>query len=469
MQMTWEKLLSSRRVRDLQRGAASFRSEGDLRSEFDRDYDRTVFSAPIRRLHDKAQVFPLDSHDAVRTRLTHSLEVSTLARGLARNVGLWLRESGVLTRDWQVDALESIAATCGLVHDLGNPPFGHAGELAIQEWFARRMEADPSIAAELRSTAGGDQLVEDFRQFEGNAQTIRIISRLQFIADFSGLNYTSATLSAALKYLAPSNGLIKNRHAWRKPGYFASESELVHQIREETGTGDARNPMAFLVEACDDTVYATVDLEDGVKKKVVSWEEVEAQIRVTGGSLAVAAIDRARDYIERADPPLGPHLTGEAMAQMFRTFAIGAIEPAIRQSFKDNYDQIMKGHFEDELLRTSEAWQITEACKNFSREHVYSSPDILRLELMGRRVIHDLLDYFWEGSGAYSGERVRPRRFSEKLYSLTSPYYRRVFERDVAEGRFPRLYSRLQLSTDYVCGMTDSFACSLHRKLTTGG
>ncbi len=134
MVMKWETLLSIKRVRELITGQSSAKT-GDHRTQFDRDYDRAVFSSPVRRLHDKTQVFPLDPNDSVRTRLTHSLEVSTVARDVAGAIGRWLLEEGEISEEAQIDSIKTIAATCGLIHDLGNPPFGHAGEVAIQEWF----------------------------------------------------------------------------------------------------------------------------------------------------------------------------------------------------------------------------------------------------------------------------------------------------------------------------------------------
>jgi dGTPase len=241
--MNWTNLLNANRRRQTT-------SLGDHRIEFERDFDRSVFSTPVKRLQDKAQVFPLEPHDAVRTRLTHSLEVSSVARGLATRTAKWLLDEGEISVGMD-RAIEAIAATCGLIHDLGNPPFGHAGEDAIRSWF-KREERQQFLRESLKS----EQQIQDFLKFEGNAQSLRLVATLQVLADYSGLNLTFGTLSALAKYVASSdraNPDATNR-AWRKPGFFSSESHIVQQIREATGTGDARNPICYLVEAADDIV-----------------------------------------------------------------------------------------------------------------------------------------------------------------------------------------------------------------------
>src|SRR5262249_41517095 len=173
-----------------------------------------------------AQVFPLEPIDAVRTRLTHSLEVSSVSRGLAVAISRWLLKENEIESGMD-RAIESIAATCGLIHDLGNPPFGHSGEEAIREWF------DKTFGAEKLRKAVGDspQLNLDFLKFEGNAQSIRLVAKLQILADFNGLNLTFGTLSALCKYTARSHETSDDDKAKEKPGHFASENELIDQIR----------------------------------------------------------------------------------------------------------------------------------------------------------------------------------------------------------------------------------------------
>ena len=244
MPMKWSELLNADRRRQTT-------CPEDPRIEFERDFDRSVFSTPVKRLQDKAQVFPLEAHDGVRTRLTHSLEVSSVARGLATRAARWMLEERKISEDMDRQ-IEAIAATCGLLHDLGNPPFGHAGEDAIRAWF-RRPERQDCLQRSLES----EQQIQDFLKFEGNAQSLRLVATLQILADYNGLNLTFGTLSALCKYVAKSDEADKKstNRALRKPGYFASEGHIVDEIREKTGTGDARHPICYLVEAADDIFY----------------------------------------------------------------------------------------------------------------------------------------------------------------------------------------------------------------------
>ncbi|WP_257461845.1 dGTP triphosphohydrolase [Archangium lipolyticum] len=476
MALDWNKLLCATRIREILRGRASASTPGDIRSEFERDHDRTVFSTPVRRLQDKTQVFPLEPNDAVRTRLTHSLEVSTLARGLTRGATGWLVTQGEIAPARASD-IESIAATCGLIHDLGNPPFGHAGEAAISSWFEKKRARDTGFFGELERSR---QLQDDFLHFEGNAQTLRIVSRLQILADQYGLNLTVGTLSAAMKYTASSDALAgpTGPHEKEKPGYFASEREIVEAIREHSGTGDVRNPIAYLVEACDDMVYATVDIEDGVKKGVISWPGVEDAFEHLTSKPSAQALEsiqdhirRASDYIDQAATELSPKARGEAIAQHFRTLVIGTTKQAVLETFASKYQDIINGTYHGELIKDSSAAGLIKACKSVGRAHIYRSEETLRLETMGRRIIHDLMDFFWEGASAYDPSMDRAefdRTFQGKIYNLLSSNYRAVFETSIKSPTLPIRYHQFQLVTDYVCGMTDSFACKLHSQLTHG-
>ncbi|MBZ4332199.1 dGTP triphosphohydrolase [Corallococcus sp. AS-1-12] len=482
MALDWKTLLCDTRIREAMGGRASAPLEDDGRTEFDRDYDRTVFSTPVRRLKDKTQVFPLDPNDAVRTRLTHSMEVSTLARGLARGAARWMWREGHIDSSQRVLDIEAIAATCGLIHDLGNPPFGHAGEEAISSWFKKSFgETGKGLYPGAETAPARDgQLRNDFLRFEGNAQTLRIVSRLQLLADSYGLNLTVGTLSAAMKYTAASDETSDTGPADRKkPGYFASEQPLVDRIRSLTGTGTARNPIAYLVEACDDMVYATVDLEDGVKKGIVSWHEVEAFLEGNDDSgLAKRILKSVHEYIEKADTPLAGRARDEALAQHFRTLVIGEAKKEVLAAFRRYYARLMQGEAltQGDLISASGAARLIEVCKKFGREHVYNAPETLRLETLGRRVIHGLMDIFWEGahgcpdpvdttSKAWKKFNKSPEG---KVYNLLSRNYRTAFESASKSSSLPPLYHRYQLVTDYVCGMTDTFACDLHARLTHG-
>lgn len=461
MSMEWRQLLNANRRRQTS-------VPSDQRLQFERDFDRCVFSTPVRRLQDKAQVFPLEPHDAVRTRLTHSLEVSSVARGLATKVAKWLLDERHDIDPGMDRQIEVIAATCGLLHDLGNPPFGHAGEAAIQEWFKRYNRED-----RLRNDLDGrEQLVQDFLKFEGNAQTLRLVAKLQIMADEYGLNLTFGTLSALCKYIVPSDEAGTARHhASTKPGYFASENKLVEEIRGATGTGAARNPITYLVEAADDIVYSVADIEDAIKKGVFGWDWLEKRVGGVAGDSAPEVMRRKVNILAggRSEPPA--ELPDDIHAAAFRTASIGILVDAAAEAFKLRYGEIMEGTYTGELVAEGPTKDLIECFKRIGREKIYCTHQTLKLELLGRRVIQDLMDLFWEGASALPAEGPpKPKDFPGKLGALLSEGYRRVF-RDSLKGPasdLPEPYRRFQLMTDYVCGMTDSFAKRLHAELTNG-
>lgn len=474
--MDWKKLLSTTRARKLMGGRPSEKPGDDDRTEFERDYDRAVFSTPVRRLQDKAQVFPLEPVDAIRTRLTHSLEVSSVARDLGFQIGVWLHSRKDIEVD-QVRDVSAVAATCGLVHDIGNPPFGHAGEVAIRDWFrtapTRRFDIfDPFRTAD--DDGANSQLARDFLAFDGNAQTIRLLTKLQVLADEYGLNLCCGTLSASMKYLATSDQIRQAPHQMSKLGVLESERELMARVRGETGLEDtARHPVTYLVEAADDAVYSVVDLEDGVKKNVIAWpelaEELQRELGTECAGKLLASVTRQLGGREKPDR----WVDESAFAQAFRTAALGFIVPAVRKAFTSNeiYDSIRAGTYGSELLMDDRciAKPLVVACKKIARTTVYPSKEILKLELRGRRVVHDLMDVFWEGARVGSAV-IKAKDYPGKAYKLISKNYRWVFEEKMKNnpsGSEER-YLRLQLVTDYIAGMTDSFAVSLHETLFNG-
>jgi dGTPase len=459
--MHWEELLSRGRFRPTKR------VDGETRDEFERDYGRALYSTPVRRLRDKAQVFPLEPHDSVRTRLAHSLEVSSVAEGLAVSAERLIPELNSLS-DQEQRNIACIARTCGLIHDLGNPPFGHAGELAIATWFKDRLKSDSCFKGRFERELT-KQHQEDLLAFEGNAQTIRLVCHLQLLTDQLGLNFTYGTLSAASKYLAASDTVRKDGpHQRRKPGYFASEQKEIFAVREATGSGDRRNPIAYLVEAADDIVYSTVDLEDGLKKKVLDWDEVEQCLKNT--SLGHSVIKETHARVD------GKGLTGSsrknAYAIVFRTVAISVMAPAAIDVFKKRYRMIMMGEYDGELVTDEEctAKDLIEASKKqILRTSLYTDPSILKLEVRGRAVIHGLMDLFWEAvEFADPSQQPQTRDYAGKLFLLMSDNYRRVFQLRLGKGDQPELYTRLQLVADQVAGMTDTHACRLHKDLYNG-
>jgi len=444
-------------------------------------------------MHDKAQVFPLEPNDSVRTRLTHSLEVSTVARDMARVIGSWLDKDKEEIDEKQAKALETIAATCGLIHDLGNPPFGHAGEEAIAEWFENKEKEFKEKKKDFWEfgdfTSTKERLKNDFLKFEGNAQTLRLVSKLQILSDLYGLNFTCATMSAACKYMASSDTIDKNYHEKKKVGYFASEELIIDLVRNETGTGESKNPITFIVEAADDIVFSVVDLEDGVKKGVIDWKSLEDLLKDNSGGnkeILETCFEKAKRLVTK-DPlvKLKGKSYDEAMAQAFRVWAIGESVYVAIETFKEKYEDIMKGNYHNELFKDSKACSLIKACKTVGLNYVYRAEQVVKKEVMARRVIHDLMDIFWEGVLGVLKKQDERTRFEEGIYNLMSENYRTVFENaqnppkvlneyrvvwneSRGKTKLPENYCCMQLVTDYICGMTDTFACTLHRQLTNG-
>ena len=464
--MDWSRLLLCRRA------GPSDPLDGD-RTEFEQDLSRVVFSTPVRRLQDKTHVFPLEQHDAVRTRLTHSLEVSSVARDLSQ--AAVRRLANHIPPEFAA-AISTIAAACALLHDVGNPPFGHAGERAIQDWFARKLADDPRFAGTLverEAEGNGSYLTylpaaQDFIQFDGNAQMMRLVGRLQVLSDDNGLNLTFATLSAACKYVVSACDTIADRHDRSKPGFFETERELIERVQQETGTGVARNPITYLVEAADDIVNVCIDLEDGIRKRVFSFPEMIEDLERHGAGGQASALRKAAEALVRKSG-LGGLNIDVVYAQAFRTRLMATLIPAVLNEFQNSYQAIMCGDYGHELVRRSDAAVLYNACKEVVKKRIFSSSEVLRLEIMGRKVIHDLLDLYWEG---VSPELRDEKGFGAKLYSIISDNYRHAFEQDL-ERSYPKLppearqhYLRLRLVCDQVAGMTDAHAVRQHRVLT---
>jgi dGTPase len=460
--MEWPRLLICRRA------GPSDHLDGD-RTEFEQDLSRVVFSTPVRRLQDKTHVFPLEQHDSVRTRLTHSLEVSSVARDLAQGA---VRRMGNRIPQEYAHAISTIAAACALLHDVGNPPFGHAGERAIQDWFARKLAEDDRFNGTLvEKNAGGLSYLpaaQDFIQFDGNAQMVRLAGRLQVLSDQNGLNLTFATLSAACKYVVSASDTCVERHERSKPGFFETERELIELVQYETGTGVARNPITYLVEAADDIVNVCIDLEDGVRKRVFRWPEMIEELERHGaGGEARALKSAAEAFVSKSG--LAGFSIEDAYAQAFRTRLMARLIPAVLNEFQNSYEPIMEGEYGWELVRRSEAAVLYNACKEVIKKRIFCSFEVLRLEIMGRKVIHDLLDLYWEGVSPATRDE---KGFSNKLYAIVSDNYRHAFEQDLSR-RFPQLaahvqqhYLRLRLVCDQVAGMTDAHAVRQHRSLS---
>jgi len=446
--MHWEKLLSPARLG--KRDAEALQAQ---RSPFQRDYDRIVFSSAFRRLQDKTQVFPLASSDYVRTRLTHSLEAACVGRSLGTAIGAHIVKRHGPAHVHPSDIGAVVAAAC-LAHDIGNPPFGHSGEDAIQHWFASSPQAR-KLHPELKKTPGQ---FEDFARFEGNAQGFRILTRLQMPDNPGGLQLTCATLGAFAKYPVPSHPVRdpKDRRAsTKKFSFFTSESEFFAEAAERTGmlprdNGWCRHPLAFVVEAADDICYRLVDFEDGVRLHLINYEEAAE---------AFAAVIGERKYLDAASRMRGT----EERVEFLRAVAVGKALEQVTAVFIAHEDAILAGEFDQPLIACAPVAEPLEAIVRRSRKTLYANPRGLEIEAAGFEVIGGLLDLFVEAVEELAtregeGTKIAPR-WRTLLQLVPEPF--------IGPGNTPApdAYTRLLRMTDYVSGMTDSFAVGLYKKL----
>ena len=461
--MEWKALLSPKR----QRSASGKRSETDNRTEFQKDYHRIVGSASFRRLQDKTQVFPLERGDFVRTRLTHSLEVSSFAASLGQSVGTGILErrldSAFTERD--AGAMVDVLRAAGLVHDIGNPPFGHFGEDAIRMWFSSHADSLLYRGERISSVLSKRQM-GDLIHFEGNAQALRILSKLHCLVGTTGMNLTYALLSTVVKYPVPSTGIDKRSGNVKdkKMGYMQSEEELYRDLAKETGTNGARHPLTFLLEEADDIAYLTGDIEDAVKKGKISYETLlfELQSACAGNAELSKIAEKLVSCKERAIGSGMPDPSLNAV-QNWVVFVQSYLLGQATNRFLDCYKEIMEGSFATELLSGTPAGALCKQLGAIAYRYVFRSKEILKIEISAYSIFEFLLSKFVPAAIHYGERDV----LEDKLMCILSENYKYVYARE-SEGKSEadKLYLRLLLVTDYLCGMTDSYAKNLYQELS---
>lgn len=472
--LNWHLILNKRRVKDYKVSKKS----SDSRDEFENDYDRILFSASFRRLQDKAQVFPLEKMDFVRTRLTHSLEVSSIAKSLGRSIGNTLIErtqgqQDEVTLD-EVEDMCNILSCAGLIHDLGNPPFGHFGEVAIREWFEERLSAHESGGYTFKFDGYEFLLQEqeglDLLNFEGNAQALRILTKLHFVIDRFGMNLTLGVLSSIIKYPISSLELDEMQGLSKKIGYYKAEQDLFKEIMEATELGQCRNPLVYILEAADDIAYLLGDLEDAFNKGIVSHDifkmRYEAFLEKEGyeeKSLEESLYFYLSKNYDKAKEAYGYEDPGEYALKSFIIKLGKYLRRCVVEEFLEAYDVIMDGAYTGELISNSKAKKIALFLRNISKEFVYNNDNVVTNEIVGYNIIHKLLDNFVPV--ALDRNVKTYKGYKGKVYSLISKNYRLVCEHSIEQGDCSEEYCRLLLVTDFICGMTDSYAAQLYQEL----
>ncbi|MFC6592080.1 dGTP triphosphohydrolase [Deinococcus lacus] len=462
----WNQLLSHKRLHGSPHEERPLHSPDTGRSEFDADYGRLIFSSAFRRLQDKTQVFPLAKSDYTRTRLTHSLEVANVGRGLGKTFGRLLSERGELPAHLSPEDIGTLVSVACLAHDIGNPPFGHSGESAIQEWAGRHAQA---LRGELTEAEYGD-----IARFEGNAQSFRIMARLWDRERPGGARLTLASYGALLKYPQGSaHERVKADCARKKFNYVQADAELAETVRGGLGLTlheegrFARHPLVYLMEAADDICYRVVDLEDAEEAGLISRERLAELLKPL-----------LPDYLQGKSP----EELGRRSISELRAGAIGTLMAAAMQVAAAHLDELREGTYPHALIDavqevSPEYSAAFEALGAEAKSKVYTDERVLQVEFAGFKVIGGLLDEFLEALPPTLSDTEKLSASGEKLLKLFPRKYLMVrpdaaFRQQVADlpatdaVRLLTPYERVLAMTDYVSGMTDSYALNLWRVLT---
>lgn len=467
--MKWNEIL----LPDRERGRNQNRTTRDLRTEFEKDYHRIIGSPSFRRLQDKTQVFPLDKSDFIRTRLTHSLEVSSFARSLGANVGERLVRS---ERDPAFTVREKADVSCvlqcaGLLHDIGNPPFGHFGEVCIRQWFRDHLD-EMEFRGKPLSTWLTEQMKQDFFHFEGNAQALRLLTRLHFLVDDAGMNLTYALLASMIKY--PCSSLecdSKGEKSSRKKfGYFYADRKIFSDIMEKTGLNGSRSPLAFLLEAADDIAYKTGDIEDAFQKGFITYRDLHEELKLHAKDKQNAGLD-AVGILERQFKRGHEEDSANAERYAVLNWAVrmqGELLDMASDAFLLHYDEIMNGTYERDLFYGTAAEGWMELLGDMGFRYVFDSDFIYKLELPTSEIYDYLLTKYCHAVLYYDTDEWEYKRspVDFKLVSILPDNYLRAYHKQAAgKSEGERLYHRLLLVTDNICGMTDSYARNFYQDI----
>lgn len=438
--MNWKQLISNKRLGQESRHAIRH----DDRSEFKRDYDRLIFSAPFRRMQNKTQVFPLPGSIFVHNRLTHSLEVASVGMSLGNDVAHCVMKTRPELADTLFTQIGTIVSTACLAHDMGNPPFGHSGEKAIQTFFTE------GKGAYLKDRLS-PELWNDITHFEGNANAFRLLAHRFKGRRDGGFVMTYTTLASIVKYPFAS-ALAEKGHG--KFGFFSTEAGIFCRIADDLGiirkSADgcpaeyARHPLVYLVEAADDICYEIMDIEDAHKLKIVTYEETKRLFLDFFDEMGQNHIMQRIHDEEITDD-------NEKVIYM-RACVINALERACVDAFMRHEDEIMRGEFSGSLIDSIDD-RLVKAyrnCTELSKKRIYKSKPVLDVELSGFKIMDSLMEVMTEAA-------VNPQRFySRQLISRVSSQY------DISA---PDLETRIMAVIDYISGMTDVYALDIYQKI----
>ncbi len=433
--MEWKSLLSA------QREYREYKKT-DIRNAFQRDYDRIIFSNIFRRLQNKTQVFPLPGSQMVHNRLTHSLEVASVGRSIARLVSKTLCDkfgNDFLNEIYDIDIIVSSAC---LAHDLGNPPFGHSGEETISSYFT------DGPGQKLKDMMPEYQW-SDLASFEGNANAFRQLTHQFAGRRQGGMSLTYATLATLVKYPY----LSYNKGGKKKYNVFYSEKETFKKVMDgcgipcldESNFVYARHPLSYMMEAADDICYLILDMEDAHKRGIVATQKIDRFFTSFFKKEETWFFERKESIYETVTDD------NERMA-FLRATVINKLVECVAKVFIDNYDDIMNGNFEKALVShlPDHEKNAMEKCREFSLKNIYKHPTVVKVELTGFNVIGSLVDEFVNAA-------LEPQKiYNKKLLSLIPEQFK---------NNKDDLYSRVQVVLDYISNMTDLYAVQLYKDL----
>ena len=437
--MNWLQLISNKRLGQEHKHA----ERHDDRSEFKRDYDRLIYSAPFRRLQNKTQVFPLPGSIFVHNRLTHSLEVSSLGMSLGNDVCRKLKIKHPELANTLFEEIGTIVSAACLAHDMGNPPFGHSGEKAMQTFFSE------GNGKNLKKKLSED-FWNDITHFEGNANAFRLLTHRFNGRREGGFVMTYSMLASIVKY--PFASSLAGEHG--KFGFFHTEQATYKKIADELGliceskSGEplryARHPLVYLVEAADDICYEIMDIEDSHKLKILTYEETRR--------LLLDFFDKnAQQQIEDKIKEEGVTDENEKIVYM-RACAIGKLEKECVDTFVNNEDKILAGLFKGSLIQniTLNVRQAYQNCEEIAYKKIYHSKPVLDIELSGYKILETLMEAFADAAN-------EPEKFySQQLIRRVSSQYAIHSE---------NLETRIMAILDYISGMTDIYALDIYQKI----
>lgn len=484
----YDKLISDERRRQ------SVVSESrDINQESESDRGRFVFSSPFRRLQQKAQVYSLEDNAAVRSRLTHSLEVSQVGRYIAQLILkiLALKAEEPTPHGHELAFINFVETAC-LMHDVGNPPFGHLGEFAIQEWFRERAKGCAKSAG-IECEVDSEQLekyVAEFANFDGNCQGLRIVTRLQWNNDEYGLNLTYSQLAAYLKYVTHQSEANEDIEIKKKGGYFLTEEEIVKECWNKLGMAEnTRHPLVYIMEAADDIAYSISDIEDALEKGLIQLDLFLDDVAKAIGSESQES--NAGKYVLDLVAKIRKHAIHKHLSSYtdFRTSLTRLLANYAADKYVSQHNNILNGVSSPIFSRGSKDVEalVLERIKKFAIDNVYKTAAAADNELAGYSILRGILNHFEPILSCNQktvqhlmgvkltgeDEKFKANKLQKRLFALLPKRYLKVYENEV-DGLAPddSLFNlkewalRAHLITDYVSGMTDDFALETFQLLS---